>query len=107
MEIDGKEVKKKYKVFFLLDGKLVEAKKTSTGFIIPAALRNSEHLTVFITLGKYKFKFSDIHISKFDEEWVLGVDNKPFSQEIDYLIEEETVKRVYYIDFLGSALEAV
>ena len=81
LEIDGKEVKKKYKIFFLSEGKLVEAKKTSTGFIIPAELKNNEELNMLITLGKYKFKVPEIHISKFEEDWVLGVDNKPFSEE--------------------------
>lgn len=109
LEIDGKEVKRIYEVFFRLNAKLIKAKKTSTGFIIPAELRNNEYLTAFISLGKHKLKFSDIHISKFGAEWIVGIDNKPFSEENAYLIdiEEEAIKRVYYIHFVGGGLETV
>ncbi|HEX8368489.1 MAG TPA: hypothetical protein VF604_08105 [Pyrinomonadaceae bacterium] len=104
-EIDGKEVRKNHKIFFRLNDKLVESKKTSTGFIIPAELRNKEYLAVLITLGKYKLEFSEIRISKFEEDWIVGIDKKPFSEEIAYLIDKKTVKRVYYIHFAGSAIE--
>lgn len=104
-EVDGKEVKKNYKVFFRSNDKWIESKKTSTDFIIPTELRNNEHLTVLITLGKYKLEFPQIHISKFEEDWVVGIDNKPFSEENAYLVKIKTVKRIYYINFVGSALE--
>lgn len=104
-EIDGKEVKRTYKVFFRLNDKWIESKKTSTGFMIPTELRNNESLAVLITLGKYKLEFSEMHNSKFNEKWVIGIDNKPFSEENAYLIDSRTVKRAYYINFVGSALE--
>lgn len=104
-EVDGKEVKKNYKVFFRSNDKWIELRKTSTGFVIPNELRNNEHLTVLIILGKYKLEFPQIRISKFEENWVVGIDNKPFSEEIGYLVKTNTVKRVYYIHFVGSALE--
>ena len=86
---------------------MVEAKKTSNGFIIPTKLRKNESLAILITLGKYKLAFSEIHHSKFEEDWVVVIDNKPFSGENTYLIEDETVKRVYYTHFVGSGLETM
>jgi hypothetical protein len=106
-EIDGKEVKKNYKVFFRFNDKWIESKKTSTGFIIPTEMRSDEYLTVLITFGKYKLDFPNIHNSKFEEDWVVGIDKKPFSDEIGWNIKSKTVKRVYYIKFTGSALETI
>jgi hypothetical protein len=104
-EVDGKEVKKNYKVSFRLNDRWIESEKTPIGFIIPNEFRNDENLTVLITLGKYKLEFPNIHISKFEEDWVVGIDNKPFSEENSYLVKTKIVKRVYYINFVGSALE--
>jgi hypothetical protein len=106
-EVDGKEIKKDYKVFFRSGDKWIESKKSSAGFILPADLRATEYLTVLITSGKYKLEFSKIHISKFNEDWVVGVDKKPFSDEIRWLIKSKSAKRVHYIIFKGSALETV
>lgn len=106
-EVDGKEVKKNYKVSFRLNDNWIESEKTSTGFIIPNEFRDNEYLTVLIKLGKYKFEVPKIHISKFSADWVVGIDNKPFSDEIGWNIKSKTVKRVYYIKFIGSALETI
>jgi hypothetical protein len=102
IEIDGKENKKDYRVFFLSNGKWIEAEKTSTGFIVPNELKNEERLAVSITFGKYKVVFPEIHISKFTSDWIIGVDNKPFSEEFFNPKEVKTIKRVYYIEFLGG-----
>ena len=102
LEIDGKEVKKSYKVFFFSDGKWIESDKTSTGFVIPSELKTKEYLTVLITFGKYKLKFSDIHISNFSEDWIVGVDKKPFSDEFVKPEEAKITKRAYYIQFEGG-----
>lgn len=104
-EVDGKEVKRKFKVSFRSNDRWIESEKTPTGFIIPTEFKNTEHLTVLIILGKYKLEFPQIHNSKFEEDWVVGIDNKPFSEENADLVKIKTVKRVYYINFVGSALE--
>lgn len=106
-EVDGKEVKKNYRVFFRLNNKWIESEKNSTGFIVPSEFRDTEYLTVLIVLGKYKLEFPAIHHSKFSEDWVVGVDKKPFSDEIGWLVETKTARRVHYIRFTGSALETV
>lgn len=111
LEVDGKEVKKNYKVFFLSNDLWIEAEKTSTGFIIPTEVRNNKELTVLITFGKYKLEFPGIRISKFNEDWVVGVDNEPFSEiYVDpekEEIETSKLRRIYYIKFVGGALETV
>lgn len=104
IEIDGKEVRKSYQVFFLSNDKWVEAEKTSTGFVVPGELKTEEHLTVLITFGKQKLWFPDIHISKFNTDWIVGIDKKPYSDEFIRPEEAKITKRVYYIQFLGVGL---
>lgn len=105
IEIDGKEVKKNYKVFFLSNDRRIEAEKTSTGFIVPNKLKKQENLEVLITFGKYELWFPEIHISKFKTDWVIGVDNEPFSEEYVRPQEVHNAKRAYYIKFQGIGLD--
>jgi hypothetical protein len=44
-------------------------------------LKDKEHLGVLIIFGKYKLWFQEIRLSKFEEDWIIGVDKKPFSEE--------------------------
>jgi hypothetical protein len=105
IEIDGKEVKKDYKVFFLSKAKWIEAERTVTGFVIPSELRNVEYLGVLITFGKHRLGFLEIHVSKFTREWIVGVDQKPFSEEFVKREEAKRTKRAYYIQFQGGGLD--
>src|SRR3712207_3678843 len=104
IEIDGKEIKKNYKIKFLSNDKWIEAERTYTGFIIPAEVKNQEYPSVLITFGKYKLEFLRIHISKFTEDWIVGVDKKPFSDELISPERAKTVKRIYYIEFKGKGI---
>ncbi len=102
IEVDGKQVKKKYKVFFLSDGEWVLAKRFPEGFIVPSTLDDEEYLTILIEFGKYRLRFPDIHISNFTEDWVVGVDRKPFSDEYVKPEDAKGTNRAYYIRFEGS-----
>lgn len=102
IEIDGKVVKKSYKVFLRSSNEWIEAEKTATGFFIPDELKMNENLSVLFTLGKYKLEFSEIHISNFDTKWIVGVDEKPYSEDFISSSQAKTAKRVYYIKFQGS-----
>jgi hypothetical protein len=102
IEIDEKEYKKDYRVSFLIGETWLKAERTQTGFIVPLELQREEHLHILITFGKHRLEFSDIHISKFGEDWIVGVDTKPYTHMV--LDEEEAKKttQLYYIRFLGG-----
>jgi len=104
IEIVGKRVVQSYKVFFQTKGKWVEAARTRTGFSIPSEMRTEEYLAILVTVGKYKLIFSEIHNSKFDQDWTIGIDRKPFSDEFVSSEEAETTTNVYYIRFQGMGL---
>jgi hypothetical protein len=101
IEIDGKEIKTRYRVF-VFSGKWIEAKRTRTGFILPKKVRNEADFPVLITFGKHKLSFSDIRLSKFDERWTVGIDTKPFSERFATAEEAKNIKRIYYILFEGE-----
>lgn len=104
IEIDGREVRESYKVFFLSSGNWIEAERTPTGFLLPNDFSADEYLTVLITFGRHKLDFSRIHISKFSEDWIIGIDKKPFSEEYVTSEEAAVTKSVHYIKFEGTGL---
>jgi hypothetical protein len=62
---------------------------------------------VLITFGKHKLVFSEIHVSKFNESWIVGIDTKPFSDRFATTEEAKNIKRIYYIHFKGEGLETL
>ena len=102
IEIDGKAVKKPYKVLFRQNGKWIEAERTSTGFVLPNELKSEEWLSVLIAFGKYRLDFPKIHVSKFGQPWTVGIDKKPYSVEFVPPSEAATTISAYYIQFLGG-----
>ena len=102
IEVDGKEVSKNYRVSFLSNGNWVRAERTATGFIDPNELKTEKYLTVLIAFGKYRLKFSEVHISNFTEDWIVGVGKKPFSDEFVKAEDAKTTKRAYYIQLEGG-----
>jgi hypothetical protein len=105
IEIDGKKVEKDYKVKFLSHEKWIESKRTPTGFVFPDALKGKEWVTFSISFGKHNLVFSDIHISSFGMDWVVGIDKKPFSEENVKPEDAPFTTRVYYIWFKGGEPE--
>jgi hypothetical protein len=102
IEIDGKIVKKNYKVFLRSGNEWIEAAKNATGFFIPDELKMNENLSVLVTFGKYKLEFAEVHISNFNTKWTVGVDEKPYSEELISSSQAKTAKRIYYIKFQGG-----
>ncbi|MBK8148036.1 MAG: hypothetical protein IPN69_23140 [Acidobacteria bacterium] len=102
IEIDGQEIKTKYRVFFQLNDKWIRAKQTKSGFLIPTELSGRESLSVLIKFRKYRLTFSGIHFSKFDESWVVGIDKKPFSTDLINDNDPTLIRQLYYIRFDGA-----
>lgn len=77
----------------------IKARRASAGFAIPVELNDLDYLTVMIVFRGHKLEFQEIHRSKFTVDWVVGIDNKPFSDDIAWGIESENVKRICYTVF--------
>ena len=104
IEVDGKVVKKSYRVFFLSKDQWIQAERTSKGFIVPKQVEAEEYLTVLITFGKHKLHFSRIKIDKFGEDWIVGIDNRPFSDEFVRPEDAAKTKSAHYIQFEGTGI---
>src|SRR6185312_15697581 len=82
LEVDGKEVKNSYRIFFLSGGRWIEAQKTADRFTLPKAIQKEEYLTLMIMFGGYRLKFERVHISNFTVDWIVGIDKEPFSEDL-------------------------
>lgn len=102
LEIDGKEVKRSYRIFFLSSGKWIEAQRAADRFTLPKAVQNEEYVTLMITFGKYRLTFERVHNSNFTVDWIVGVDKEPFSEEFVKPDEQRVVEQVYYVRFEGE-----
>jgi hypothetical protein len=102
LEVDAKEVRKSYRIFFLSMGTWTEAPKTAAGFTLPREVETEEYLTLMIAFGKYRLKFERLHISNFKTDWIVGVDKRPFSEEFVKPDEQKLTEQVYYLRFEGE-----
>jgi hypothetical protein len=101
-EVDGKEVKQKYRVFVLSSGRWIAAGITKDGFRLPTVVQKQEHVTLVITFGKHRLNFEDVHISNFRVDWTVGVDTEPFAEENMDPNEKRAIQKLYYIVFEGE-----
>jgi hypothetical protein len=55
-----------------------------------------------IAFGKQRLKFEKVHISNFRNDWIVGVDTKPFYEEFVKPDEQKSIEQIYYIQFEGE-----
>ncbi len=66
------------------------------GFVVPD-FKNSKLIdVVFIYKGK-KYLFSEVPISAFDQNWIFGIDNKPFKSTTKK--NNKKAKEIFYLKF--------
>ncbi len=80
-EVDGKEVRKGFKVLLYIGGKTIEPARTGNSFVVPPEVQGHENIGVRFLSGKYDLLFDSVHVSKFNTDWIIGIDNKPFDAE--------------------------
>lgn len=99
INVNGKSYKGKFKIFLSNNGEVwTQIRITDNKFSVPLYLQESEKLSIKFLFGKHQFVFTDIHKSKFGDEWFVGIDdNAPFSEDYISLEEQENVRRIYYL----------
>jgi hypothetical protein len=102
LEVDGKKVKQRYRVFVLSRGRWIAAQITRDGFRLPTVVQKQEQVTLIITFGRHRLEFEDVHISNFRVEWTVGVDTEPFDEENIDPDEKRAIQQLYYIVFEGE-----
>lgn len=105
-EVDGKEVKQKFKVVLYVSDKVIEPSVSETGFTVPPEIKEGDEVKVRFLSGEYDLFFDSLHSSKFGTDWVVGVDNKPFDKENTEPEEPapdgKELSKIYYIIFLSK-----
>ena len=100
IEINRKEVKKPYRVILSAGGRELQATRTPDGFVLPDNFRQERTITAHIIFGKYDLALYDIPISRFSDEWRIGVNKKPFEEQFLVTPEERrNLLFIYYVDF--------
>ncbi len=103
-EVDGKEVHKDFKLLLYVNGKAIELVRTGNSFAVPTELQGCESVDVRFVSGKHDLFFNAVHISKFDTDWIIGIDNKPFDAENLSSEEADPPGRkllvIHYINFV-------
>lgn len=109
IDVNGKSYKGDYKIFLSNNEEIwSEVEIIDNKFCIPLYLRESEKLSIKFLLKKHQFVFSNTHISKFGQEWYVGIDDKyPFSEDYIPLKEQKNVIRHYYIKFGYTGVSVV
>jgi hypothetical protein len=99
-EVDKKEIKSSFKIILYLNDKEIEPVRDGNSFFVPQEVDNSIVTVRFISSG-YDLLFHPIYPSKFDADWIIGVDNKPFDTDNVSPEEARNVKMVYYSQFVS------
>lgn len=78
-EVDGKEIKGDFKLFFEVDSKSVELTKNGNSFVVPAEIQG-DVVDVRFVAGTYELNFEAVPVSKFSADWTFGVDTNPYDE---------------------------
>lgn len=99
-EIDGKRVEERFKILIYIDAIAIEPLRFENGFVVPSWPKNVESVRVRFLFARHNLLFEPVYIAKFETDWIVGIDNKPFDEEnVDPTAGKE-LRVVYYIDFV-------
>lgn len=105
-EVDGREVKQKFKIMLYVNNQVIEPMVSENGFTTLPEIRSSEKVNVRFVSGEYNLFFDSVDISAFDTDWIVGVDNKPFDKENTASEEPDPPGKellgIYYIHFVSK-----
>ncbi len=80
-EVDGKEVRQKFKIVLYFNNAIIEPSVSKKGFAVPLEIGDSNEVSVRFLSGEYDLFFDSLHISALDTDWIVGIDNRPFDKD--------------------------
>ena len=99
LEVDGQEVKSDFHVDLISgekNGKVYKAKTDKSGFVVPAELVGKD-VGVILRFKKYTAIFFFVSAANFDHDWTVGVDTKPFADELVSASDPPDTEIIYYV----------
>lgn len=103
LEVDGREVHQKFKITLYAGDEIIEPRMFGNGFIVPPEIKKHEKVGVRVTSEDNDLFFDSIFVSKFDTDWVVGVDRKPFA--VENMISSGSYRKtklIFYINFISK-----
>ena len=98
-EVDGKEKKQSYKILLYLNNQIIEPLLVDGGFLMPPELKDQEYLDFPFKSARYDLFSDTIYTAKFQTDWTIRVDTKPFDQANVSDEEAKNTKLIRYINF--------
>lgn len=102
-EVDKKTVDQPFKISLSVRGKTFEPAVNKDGFVIPADLPETETVDIRFQSGNYNLSFESVPVSKFNLDWIFGIDTNPFEPENVESVEPDPpgkeLSRIYYLNF--------
>ena len=102
-EIDGKEVREKFTIMIYTGDKIIEPCIGEDGFVVPPEVKKYEKVGVRFLSAGHDLYFDSVYRSKFETDWVVGVDRKPFAPEnLSSPRSRKKTKLIYYLNFISK-----
>lgn len=99
-EVDGVPKKGHPTIVLYAGDQKVEAAISDNSFVFPSALDKHEKVNVRFISGEYNLLFESVYLAKFEGEWVIGVDKKPFDKANTASAQSgRQIREIHYIDF--------
>lgn len=100
-EVDGKEVRQRFKVLLYVNNEVIEPLMSENGFTVPPEIKDSEKVNVRFLSREYNLFFESVYLPKFKTDWVVGIDRKPFAKEnLPQSQPDKELLGIYYITFV-------
>jgi hypothetical protein len=99
-EVDKKEIKSSFEIIFYLNDMKIEPLWDGNSFVVPREIGDSVVSVRFIS-GDYDLLFYPVYPSKFDTDWIIGIDKKPFDRDNASPQEAQNLKMIYYLQFVS------
>lgn len=99
-EVDGVPKKGSPRVVFYAGHENLEAAISGNNFVVPPSLYKYEKVDVRFISGEYNLLFESVYLSKFEGDWVIGVDRKPFDKGNTAAAQPcRQIREIHYINF--------
>jgi hypothetical protein len=100
LEIGGKQVESHPKIILYAGDKEIQAPVVGHTFTVPPEVEKLQKVNVRFLTGKYDLFFESVYLSKFEGEWIIGVDKKPFDKEnLASAQPRRQIRGIHYINF--------
>lgn len=102
-EVDGKEVHQKFRILLYAGDEIIEPRIVQGGFTVPPEIRKYEKVGVRFLSEDDDLFFESVYLSKFETDWVVGIDRKSFASEnVSSSSPGSETKLIYYINFISK-----